>query len=111
MSGVENRIVSLRTKHQAAETSLKELQRSPGADPLTIAGVKKYKLQLKDEIASLEARQIEEAELVEAKKTEMAADEEPLPDVETVQVSTPEATTFVPAECYGHMPSSVVKAA
>ena len=111
MSGINNRIESLRTKHKAAETSLKELQNSPGADPLTIAGVKKYKLQLKDEIAELEARLASEAELVEAKKTEMAADEEPLPDVEIVQTSAPKQTAFVAAECYGHMPNPVEKAA
>ena len=49
--------------------------------------------------------------LVEAKKTEMAADEEPLPDVEPVAMNVTETKPFIPAECYGRIPQANGKAA
>jgi hypothetical protein len=45
----------LRRKHEALDMRIEQEQRSPAADDLTIASMKKEKLRLKDEIARLSA--------------------------------------------------------
>ncbi|MCB2136044.1 MAG: DUF465 domain-containing protein [Rhodobacteraceae bacterium] len=43
----------LRKKHQHLSEAVEEAQRSPGADDLAIADMKKQKLRLKEEIVRL----------------------------------------------------------
>jgi hypothetical protein len=43
----------LRRKHEALSLRIEQEQKSPGADDLSIATLKKEKLRLKDEIARL----------------------------------------------------------
>lgn len=46
-------LVELRRKHSALSAEVEQAQRAPGVDHLTIAALKKRKLQLKEEIARL----------------------------------------------------------
>lgn len=46
-------LVELRRKHSALSQEVEAAQRSPGVDTLTLAALKKRKLQLKEEIARL----------------------------------------------------------
>jgi len=52
---IENRIISLKKKHADLETQISALEAAPAADDLEIRDLKKQKLALKEEIASLEA--------------------------------------------------------
>lgn len=49
----EDRIESLRAKHQALETELKNETQRPNPDPAIVSKIKKEKLRIKDEIARL----------------------------------------------------------
>jgi hypothetical protein len=114
VSGVENHIKSLNEKHADLEAKIAAENNRPLPDSLVLKGLRLNKADVKKQIIALGGQtdgMAKEAALVEAKKTEMAADEEPLPDVEIVQASAPEQTAFVAAECYGHMPNPVEKAA
>ena len=48
-------LVELRKKHQSLSDAVEAAQRSPGIDGLEIARLKKQKLQIKEEIARLQA--------------------------------------------------------
>ena len=50
---LDERIEALRAKHQALETALDEEFNRPLPDDIQIASLKKQKLRIKDEIASL----------------------------------------------------------
>lgn len=52
---VENRILSLKKKHADLEDKIAELEAAPSADDLAIRDLKKEKLAIKEELASLEA--------------------------------------------------------
>lgn len=43
----------LKRKHERLDLTVEELQRSPGADALEVANLKKQKLKLKEEIERL----------------------------------------------------------
>ncbi len=45
----------LKKKHQNLATTVEEMQRSPGADDLHVAALKKQKLRIKEEISRLSA--------------------------------------------------------
>jgi hypothetical protein len=49
----EDRIESLRVKHQALDTQLKTLSQRPLPDPVVVGKIKREKLRLKDEISRL----------------------------------------------------------
>ncbi|ATI40590.1 DUF465 domain-containing protein [Pacificitalea manganoxidans] len=50
---VSAHIQQLRRKHQSLAAEVEAAQRSPSADPLTIADMKKQKLKIKEEISRL----------------------------------------------------------
>lgn len=50
---LSSHLVELRKKHAALEQAIEKEIRSPGSDDLGIAGLKKEKLRLKDEIMRL----------------------------------------------------------
>ncbi len=50
---LQSHLTELRRKHEALSTRIDREQRSPSADDLAIAALKKEKLRLKDEIARL----------------------------------------------------------
>lgn len=52
---LNSRILELQRKHQSLEQEVALAQRSPAADTLRIADLKKQKLRLKEEIAGLSA--------------------------------------------------------
>lgn len=52
---IENRITSLKKKHSDLEDQISALEAAPSADDLEIKELKKQKLAIKEEIASLEA--------------------------------------------------------
>lgn len=52
---IENRITSLKKKHSDLEDQISALEAAPSADDLEIKDLKKLKLAVKEEIASLEA--------------------------------------------------------
>lgn len=52
---VENRILSLKKKHADLEDKITELEAAPSSDDLAIRDLKKEKLAIKEELASLEA--------------------------------------------------------
>jgi hypothetical protein len=49
----EQRLESLRMKHETLEAALKAESRRPLPDPVTITNLKRQKLKIKDEIANL----------------------------------------------------------
>lgn len=51
---VTSHISALRQKHQALSDQVEAAQRAPGADPLSIAEMKRRKLRLKEEIERLQ---------------------------------------------------------
>lgn len=53
---MQERIEELRTKHQDLEKALNDESHRPHPDDVHIATIKKQKLAIKDEIASLEAQ-------------------------------------------------------
>lgn len=50
---LDERIDALKAKHQALETAIEEEFNRPRPDDIHIASLKKQKLRIKDEIASL----------------------------------------------------------
>lgn len=52
---VEDRIVSLREKHEALETAIESEEGRPHPDEMEIHALKKQKLQIKDELTNLGA--------------------------------------------------------
>lgn len=54
MPNITGRIDALNTRHAALEDRLKELARHPAASSEEIAAIKKEKLEIKDELASLQ---------------------------------------------------------
>ncbi len=52
---MDDRLVSLKTKHAALDQAIDEESARPAPDDIAIHGLKKQKLQIKDEIANLEA--------------------------------------------------------
>jgi hypothetical protein len=50
---IASHLTELRRKHEHLSTLVEKEQRSPGADPLKIADLKKQKLRLKEEISRL----------------------------------------------------------
>lgn len=50
---VASHLLELRRKHENLSTMVEQEQRSPGADALRIAELKKQKLKLKEEITRL----------------------------------------------------------
>ena len=50
---IASHLVELRKKHETLSEQVEQAQRSPGADALKIAELKKQKLRLKEEIARL----------------------------------------------------------
>ena len=50
---VSAHVQELRKKHQNLSEMVEQAQRSPGADPLEIAQLKKQKLRIKEEITRL----------------------------------------------------------
>ncbi len=50
---VDERIAALKSKHQSLETAIDEENSRPRPDEFQIASLKKQKLRIKDEIASL----------------------------------------------------------
>ena len=52
-----DRLVNLRTEHRKLDAKIQELEISESPDQLSITRLKKKKLAIKDEIASLEDRQ------------------------------------------------------
>lgn len=50
---IASHLQELRRKHEALSDTVEKEQRSPGADALRIADLKKQKLKLKEEIARL----------------------------------------------------------
>jgi hypothetical protein len=50
---MQSHLVELRKKHDTLSEMVEHAQRSPGADDLKIAELKKQKLRLKEEIARL----------------------------------------------------------
>lgn len=50
---IQSHLVELRKKHDTLSEMVEHAQRSPGADDLKIAELKKQKLRLKEEIARL----------------------------------------------------------
>lgn len=50
---VASHLQELRRKHESLSTMVEQEQRSPGADDLRIAEMKKMKLRLKEEITRL----------------------------------------------------------
>jgi hypothetical protein len=50
---VASHIAELKRKHQSLSTAVEQAQRAPGIDDLQIAGLKKQKLKLKEEISRL----------------------------------------------------------
>lgn len=50
---IASHLHELRRKHEHLSTLVEQEQRSPGADPLKIADLKKQKLRLKEEITRL----------------------------------------------------------
>lgn len=50
---LDERIDALKAKHQALETAIEEEFNRPCPDDIQIASLKKQKLKIKDEIASL----------------------------------------------------------
>ena len=50
---IASHLVELRRKHEALSERVEELHRSPAADPLKIAELKKQKMRLKEEIERL----------------------------------------------------------
>lgn len=53
---VSTHLDSLRSKHEALESKIRDEQRRPGADSLTVADLKRKKLHLKEEIEKLAAQ-------------------------------------------------------
>lgn len=52
---IQSHLVELRRKHETLGEMVEKAQRSPGADDLKIAELKKQKLKLKEEITRLSA--------------------------------------------------------
>lgn len=52
---IASHLQELRRKHETLSALVEQEQRSPGADDLRIAELKKQKLRLKEEIARLDA--------------------------------------------------------
>lgn len=50
---VEDRIVSLKEKHEALETAIETEEQRPHPDDIELHAMKKQKLQIKDELTSL----------------------------------------------------------
>ena len=50
---LEERIEALKTKHQALEAAIEEQTSRPHPDDYEIASLKKQKLRIKDELASI----------------------------------------------------------
>ena len=50
---IASHLVELRKKHDTLSEMVEQAQRSPGADDLKIAEMKKQKLRIKEEIARL----------------------------------------------------------
>jgi hypothetical protein len=55
LARVSHRLVELRESHRDLDAAIRRLQDDPDADELAIRRLKKRKLQLKDQIAQLEA--------------------------------------------------------
>lgn len=54
---LRDRLVSLRAEHRKLDATIQDLESSESPDQLSITRLKKKKLAIKDEIASLEDRQ------------------------------------------------------
>ena len=54
---LRDRLVQLRAEHRRLDLAIQELEASEAPDMLSITRLKKQKLMLKDQIASLEDRQ------------------------------------------------------
>ena len=54
---LRDRLVSLRAAHRKLDATIQDLESSESPDQLSITRLKKKKLAIKDEIASLEDRQ------------------------------------------------------
>lgn len=52
---MEGHVSELKRRHRTLDGQLNELMSKPGHDPTTVSSLKRRKLHLKDEIASLEA--------------------------------------------------------
>ena len=50
---LEERIEALKSKHQALENAIEEENNRPHPDDIEIASLKKQKLRIKDELASI----------------------------------------------------------
>ncbi|WP_323040838.1 YdcH family protein [Gemmobacter sp.] len=50
---IASHLLELRRKHETLSTLVEQEQRSPGADAIRIAELKKQKMRLKEEIARL----------------------------------------------------------
>ena len=50
---MESHLAELERRHQAIEKEIEDALNDPGTDDLTVADLKKRKLQLKDEISRL----------------------------------------------------------
>mgnify|MGYP001797122034 CR=1 FL=1 len=55
-NALRDRLVSLRTEHRRLDSAIQELEITESPDQLGITRMKKKKLMLKDEIATLEDR-------------------------------------------------------
>ncbi|MEM9354905.1 MAG: DUF465 domain-containing protein [Pseudomonadota bacterium] len=55
-NALRDRLVSLRTEHRRLDSAIQELENGESPDQLSITRMKKKKLVLKDEIATLEDR-------------------------------------------------------
>jgi hypothetical protein len=55
---MESHLAELERKHQALEKEIEDALNHPGTDNLTLADLKKRKLQLKDEISRLKGASV-----------------------------------------------------
>jgi len=55
---MESHLAELERKHEALEKEIEDALNHPGTDNLTIADLKKRKLQLKDEISRLKGASV-----------------------------------------------------
>ncbi|MCR8548348.1 DUF465 domain-containing protein [Salipiger sp. P9] len=53
---LSSHLQELKKKHQSLSSTVEQMQRSPGADGLHMAELKKQKLRLKEEITRLSGR-------------------------------------------------------
>jgi hypothetical protein len=58
LMAMESHLAELERKHQALEKEIEDALNHPGTDNLTLADLKKRKLQLKDEISRLKGASV-----------------------------------------------------